>query len=153
MLLRVLSAVRHADRRVVVGPVRDGVADVLWTREEPPGGGPVAAVAAGARLVTADVVVVLAADLPWIGDGVAALMDGLAMRPECDAAMLETDGRSNPLAAAWRRSALTAALAALPVLPGTAMKTLYRAVTVRPVVDRMGWGVDCDTWADLERPR
>jgi molybdopterin-guanine dinucleotide biosynthesis protein A len=151
MLVRVLAAVRHADRRVVVGPVREGLTGVLWTREEPPGGGPVAAVAAGARKVAADVVVVLAADLPWIGDGVAALIDGLAAHPECDAAMLETDGRGNPLAASWRRETLTAVLDALPVVSGMAMMTLYRAVTVHTVVDRMGWGVDCDTWADLER--
>jgi molybdopterin-guanine dinucleotide biosynthesis protein A len=48
MLARVLDAVAAAAPRVVVGPARDDLpADVVQRREDPPGGGPVAAVAAG----------------------------------------------------------------------------------------------------------
>jgi molybdopterin-guanine dinucleotide biosynthesis protein A len=48
MLDRVLAAASGATRRIVVGPARAGVpADVIQVREEPPGGGPVAALAAG----------------------------------------------------------------------------------------------------------
>src|SRR5262249_61472310 len=47
MLRRVLDAVAGADPRVIVGPVRSDVpAGVAQVREHPPGGGPVAALAA-----------------------------------------------------------------------------------------------------------
>ncbi|MCX5068306.1 NTP transferase domain-containing protein [Micromonospora lupini] len=65
---RVLAAVGDAAPRVLVGP-GDGVADgVRVTREDPPGGGPVAAMAAGLALLDPDttLVAVLAADLPLL---------------------------------------------------------------------------------------
>lgn len=68
MLHRVLAAVADADQRIVVGPsgpVPDGV---RTTREEPPGGGPVAAIAAGLALLDpgTTTVALLAADLPLL---------------------------------------------------------------------------------------
>src|SRR5690606_2093103 len=65
---RVLSAVATATRRIVVGPLVPLPAGVLRTREEPPGGGPVAALAAGLALIdpATPVVAVLAADLPLL---------------------------------------------------------------------------------------
>ncbi|MGV9210370.1 molybdenum cofactor guanylyltransferase [Micromonospora sp. RB23] len=65
---RVLGAVGDAVPRVLVGPA-DGVPnDVRVTREDPPGGGPVAATAAGLALLDPDttVVALLAADLPLL---------------------------------------------------------------------------------------
>ncbi|WP_188302429.1 molybdenum cofactor guanylyltransferase, partial [Streptomyces sp. CBMA123] len=67
LLDRVLAACAGARTTVVVGPARPTArAGVRWTREQPPGGGPVAAVAAGLDLVTADLVLLLAADLPFL---------------------------------------------------------------------------------------
>ncbi|MGX1613671.1 molybdenum cofactor guanylyltransferase [Micromonospora chalcea] len=68
MLHRVLAAVADADQRIVVGasgPLPDGV---RTTREEPPGGGPVAATAAGLALLdpATTTVALLAADLPLL---------------------------------------------------------------------------------------
>ncbi|WP_433536262.1 molybdenum cofactor guanylyltransferase [Micromonospora sp. CA-249363] len=65
---RVLAAVGDAAPRVLVGP-GDGVPDgVRVTREDPPGGGPVAAMAAGLALLDPDttLVALLAADLPLL---------------------------------------------------------------------------------------
>ncbi|MGC4769808.1 molybdenum cofactor guanylyltransferase [Micromonospora sp. DT44] len=65
---RVLAAVGDAAPRVLVGPA-DGVPDdVRVTREDPPGGGPVAATAAGLALLDRDttLVALLAADLPLL---------------------------------------------------------------------------------------
>ncbi|WP_433459725.1 molybdenum cofactor guanylyltransferase [Micromonospora sp. CA-248212] len=65
---RVLAAVGDAAPRVLVGPA-DGVPDdVRVTREDPPGGGPVAATAAGLALLDPDttLVALLAADLPLL---------------------------------------------------------------------------------------
>ncbi|MFC0100654.1 molybdenum cofactor guanylyltransferase [Micromonospora marina] len=81
MLHRVLGAVADADQRIVVGssgPVPEGV---RTTREEPPGGGPVAATAAGLALLDpgTTTVAVLAADLPLLTTAaVAGLRRALA---------------------------------------------------------------------------
>ncbi|MFD0973303.1 NTP transferase domain-containing protein [Plantactinospora endophytica] len=48
---RVLAAVADADPRIVVGSTDDLPAGVRGTREQPPGGGPVAAAAAGLTLL------------------------------------------------------------------------------------------------------
>lgn len=56
MLRRVLSAIADARLLVVVGPpelVAELPAEALLTREDPPGGGPVAAIAAGAKILAA----------------------------------------------------------------------------------------------------
>ncbi|MFD6753956.1 molybdenum cofactor guanylyltransferase [Micromonospora gifhornensis] len=64
---RVLAAVADASPRILVGP-GPAPAGVRLTRESPPGGGPVAATAAGLALLHADVpaVALLAADLPLL---------------------------------------------------------------------------------------
>nr|MDP9460395.1 NTP transferase domain-containing protein [Actinomycetota bacterium] len=78
MLAAVLAAVADADRRVVVGPPQPLPDDVVRVREEPPGGGPVAALRAGLPEVPTDVVAVLAGDLPFLtGDLVTQLRAGL----------------------------------------------------------------------------
>ncbi|WP_406066704.1 molybdenum cofactor guanylyltransferase [Micromonospora sp. NBC_00860] len=65
---RVLTAVTDATPRVLVGAADAVPAGVLVVREDPPGGGPVAAAAAGLALLDPDVGVValLAADLPLL---------------------------------------------------------------------------------------
>ena len=70
LLGAVVSAVTSAgaDRIVVVGPERPGrrAGRVRYAREDPPGRGPVAALACGLEQVSAPVVVLLAADLPFL---------------------------------------------------------------------------------------
>ncbi|MFE5210472.1 DUF6457 domain-containing protein [Streptomyces sp. NPDC056600] len=66
LLDRVLASCADAGRTVVVADPRSTARPVRWAREFPPGGGPVAALAAGLEQTTADVVVVLSADLPFL---------------------------------------------------------------------------------------
>ncbi|MGZ4513114.1 MAG: NTP transferase domain-containing protein, partial [Mycobacterium sp.] len=66
LLDHVLDVVAGAGRAVVVGPSRETLREVRWAREQPPGGGPVARLAAGLPLVMAPVVAVLAVDLPFL---------------------------------------------------------------------------------------
>lgn len=130
---------------VVVGPAQDVRSDVLWAREDPPLGGPLAAVAAGvmAGIVAhplAEVVVVLAGDQPFAGVAVDGLRDALASGEEIDAALAAgPDGRAQPLLAAYRLAAVRERLTGdvhgrpvrdlvrglrtvlLPVAPGTAL--------------------------------
>ena len=153
LLDRVLAAVRQAQRRVVVGPPRPLPPDVIVCREQPPGGGPVAALAAGLPQTRSEVVVVLGADLPWIGPAVPVLVAALAP-PDGDAAAL-VDGceRPNLLASAWRRAALVGALTRVGDPTGRSMRLLASHADVRPVADPEGWGEDCDTWQDFEQAR
>src|SRR5687768_1070225 len=69
MLAAVLAAVPDAERRIVVGPPQPAPYDVVQVREQPPGGGPVAALRAGLAEVRTDVVALLAGDLPFLTPG------------------------------------------------------------------------------------
>ena len=151
MLSLVLDAVAAARVRVVAGPQRD-ISGVTWCEEKPPGGGPVAAIAAALPATGAATIVVLAADLPWIAPAIEPLRTALD-RSDADVAMLARDGRQNYLAAAWRRSALVAAIRGLDDAAGVSMRRLVADARVVEVPDAGHWGEDCDTWTDLARAR
>jgi molybdopterin-guanine dinucleotide biosynthesis protein A len=148
LLDRAVAAVPDAGTVVVVGPPQPVARTVVFSREEPPGGGPVAALAAGLPRTSADVLVVLAADLPWISPAVPLLLHAL---PDAGVALLvDAAGRANYLAAAWRRASLVDAFTALGDPAGAAMRALVAGVPGRVLVpDEGGWGRDCDTWDDL----
>jgi molybdopterin-guanine dinucleotide biosynthesis protein A len=147
----VVAAVPEAGVVVVVGPRRERPEGVRWAREEPPGAGPVAAIAAGLRLTTAGALLVLAGDLPWIHGAIAPLLAELDAH-EC-AVLVDASGRRNPLASAWRRSALERSLARVGDPAGVPARALLEGVDVGAVADSGGWGEDCDTWDDLSRAR
>jgi molybdopterin-guanine dinucleotide biosynthesis protein A len=141
LLDRVLAACAAATSTVVVGPRRPTARPVRWTREEPPGGGPLPALAAGVAALAvglsapgarrqADMALVLAADLPFLtADTVNALTDALGAHSDEQAdadgrkeedrtdweGVLLTDagGRDQPLAAAYRIEPLRRELALL----------------------------------------
>lgn len=154
LLDRVLAAVPDAAPRIVVGPPLPVPAGVLLTREEPAGGGPVAALAAGLDLV-GDVgyVVVLAADLPFVTADVVARL--LAESLGRDGALLVDDGgRDQLLLGAWRTAALRAAVAALPSVSGASLRSLLAGLSVARVRVEMAAGAappwwDCDNEDDL----
>jgi molybdenum cofactor guanylyltransferase len=159
MLQRVLGAVAVAEVRVVVGPpelVPFVPAGVRIVREEPAGGGPVAALAAGLVPVPADAgrVVLLAADLPLLS---AAAVDRLveAIGDGDGAVYVDGSGRRQWLCGAWRLEALlgrVAELAAAGPLAGRSLRELIAPLRVAPVSAATGepppW-YDCDTPAAL----
>ncbi len=158
LLDRVVTAVSDARRVVVVGPARPVSVAVGWCREHPPGGGPVAALAAGLATglgeTAAAVVVTLAADLPFVGPGVPTLLSALSGSPAAGAAFLVDAGeRVNYLAGAWRRDALRAALDAVGSVDNAAMRTLVAQTAWLTVPDTGGWTRGCDTWPDVEAAR
>src|SRR5262249_17032582 len=133
LLDHAVAAVHDAQRVVVVGPEQPVDGTVRFCREEPPGGGPVAAIAAGLRYPAPGQVVVLAADLPLGGAAIRRLLDAL---PSAGAALLvDESGRVNYLAAAWRRASLEAALAALGDPVGAAARALSELATRVLVLD------------------
>jgi molybdopterin-guanine dinucleotide biosynthesis protein A len=152
VLARVTDAVGAAQRVVLVGsPVPGARADIV-TREEPAGGGPVAALAAGLRFVQAPLVVVLAGDLPALtADAVTQLVASVAGADR--AAAVDADGRAQLLCAAWRTAALRVALAGVDV-SGAPMRALVpvRDRSVRLSGEPPPWQ-DCDTPAELAAVR
>ncbi|WP_333745111.1 NTP transferase domain-containing protein [Streptomyces ardesiacus] len=163
LLDRVLAACAGARTTVVVAEPRPTARPVTWAREDPPGGGPLAALAAGLRHTSAEHVVVVSADLPFLaGPAVERLLSALAAG-DADAALLtDADGRDQPLVAAYRASALRRELAALArdraegaegaPLTGLPLRRLTGALRLTRLPDAVA-SFDCDTWDDIATAR
>lgn len=135
-----------------VGPARPLGRDVQWVREEPPGGGPVAALAAALPFVTSPFLVALGGDMPYAAGPAPALVTALAARPDVDAvAARDREGRTQPLLAAYRVTALARALPEAP--GGTPLMRLLDALRVDVVDAHWPLTLDVDTPADLEEAR
>jgi molybdenum cofactor guanylyltransferase len=135
---------------VVVGAPRATVVDVVWTREDPPYGGPVAGLAAGLEAVPDDVQVtaVLAADLPGLRAAtVRRLLD--AVRGGDGALLVDGDGRPQWLAGAWRTDALRERLAGLGEPAGRSLHALLGGLRATRVQAVGGEAADVDAPADL----
>ncbi len=146
---RVLDALVAARRIVVVGPPREVAADVLWAREEPAGGGPVAGLAAGLALIEEDVVVVVAVDMPFVSESVVARL--IAAAGEADGAIL-CNGGDQYLCGAYTAEVLRARLGSLKAIRGEAMRRLLEGLSLERSRDSAAsW--DCDTWEQVERAR
>ena len=156
LLDRVIEACAAAREVVCVGPVRPTRRPVRWTREDPPGAGPVAALAAGLELTQAAHVLLLAADLPFLSPELvhslwtdAAGHDG--------AVLVDREGKDQWLAACYRREALTAAIDRLRApdggTVGLSLKRLLADFDLARVPDPDGQSFDCDTWEDVSHVR
>ncbi|MEU8959449.1 NTP transferase domain-containing protein [Streptomyces sp. NPDC048518] len=116
---RVLAACSDAGTTVVVAAPRPTARPVVWAREEPAGGGPLAALDAGLRHTTAEWVVVLSADLPFLDERtVRRLLDALRESGADGAVLTDPDGRDQPLVAAYRRGALRREMDAIAAREG-----------------------------------
>ena len=157
LLDRVLAAVEAAREVVVVGPQRPTRRAVAWCREEPAGAGPVHALATALPRVTAPLVAVLAADLPFLDTDVVAQL--LTASEGRDGALLVDDtGREQLLAGVWQTERLRAAVDSLPTTVDASMRSLRATLDpalVTPPARPDGppvW-LDCDTPADLDEAR
>jgi molybdopterin-guanine dinucleotide biosynthesis protein A len=167
LLERVLAAVPDARPRIVIGPAQLAAGlpvDVAITSEEPPGGGPVAAAAAGLSLLPPGIgfVALLAADLPFLTRAAVSDLRRVAAAPTLDGALfIDSAGRRQLLCAVWRTSSLTSRIGALRVergrLGGVPLRDLVGGLRIGqiPAYRRPGadsgpppW-FDCDTEADL----
>lgn len=164
LLDRVLAACATATTTVVVAEPRQTARPVEWAREEPPGGGPLAALDAGLRHISAEHVVVLSADLPFLDEAtVRRLLDALRTggapqgpaRPD-GVLLTDPDGRDQPLVAAYRADVLRRELAALAVdhggVTGLPLRRLTAALDLTRISDPVA-AFDCDTWDDIAAAR
>ncbi|GAA2731213.1 NTP transferase domain-containing protein [Streptomyces nogalater] len=157
LLDRVLAACADARTTVVVAAPRPTARPVRWTREEPPGGGPLAALAAGLRHTTAGHTVVLSADLPFVRPGTLRRLLTAVRDTGADGTLLtDAGGRDQPLVAAYRTAALRRELAALTAahgdLTGLPLRRLTGALRLTRVPDPLA-SFDCDTWDDIADAR
>lgn len=167
MLDRVLRATGALRRTCVVAP--DSVvvpADALRTLEDPPGGGPVAGIAAGLEALAAEAtapdadadaeaVLVLACDMPGADALVPGLLDAFAALDagtDLDAAgardgaiAVGPDGRRQPLAMIVRSPALAAALAAEDAR-GRSVRSLVAQLDLADHAAPAPAVEDVDTW-------
>lgn len=180
LLSRTLDAATAARTIAVVG-LEPSVAlpeRTMVVREEPPFGGPVAAIAAGlgALLVAeppvategevessavpeAEAVMILACDMPHAGLAVPTLLEALCTASEADGVIaIDGDGRRQPLAAVYRTQALKRALEQLSA--GTQHGGAFDGIPVFRLLDHLQLlevpvpheaTADVDTWADATR--
>ncbi|MFD7032025.1 NTP transferase domain-containing protein [Streptomyces sp. NPDC059917] len=164
LLDRVLDACADAADTVVVGARRPTSRPVRWTREEPPGGGPLAALAAGLRHTESELVLVLSADLPFLDRGTVRALraavtgTGAAGAPVDGALLRDAEGRDQPLVAAYRAESLRHGVALLAAEHGGLTGLPLRALTAELELVRVGAAAplasfDCDTWDDLAAAR
>ena len=164
LLDRVLEACAGAREVVCVGPRRDTRRPVRWTREDPPGSGPVAALAAGLAGAgspdpgeAARHVVVLAADLPFLD---AEIVHSLwtAAAGHDGAVLVDEQGREQWLAACYARDRLAARITRLAAengggAAGLSLRRLLSGADLARVPDPGRGSLDCDTWEDVEHVR
>jgi molybdopterin-guanine dinucleotide biosynthesis protein A len=148
LLERTLDAVAGAATVVVVGgaDLRPLVGAAEIVREDPPLAGPAAGIGAALPSVTADRVVVLACDHPYVADAVAPL---LAARGADGAIAIDADGRRQNLTFVARTDALRAAVARQSSLVDLAVHTLIQPLDLGETSVPARALVDVDTWEDL----
>ena len=135
------------------GPGTAGGEQVSYTREDPPGGGPVAALRCGLAEVSAPDVVLLAADLPFVRPAhVTRLLAGQAAR---GVVLLDPSGRPQWLASCWPAAVLRAALEGYA---GSSLRGVLGPLEPVLLPDETAaaepppW-LDCDTAEDLRVAR
>ncbi|HVF52742.1 MAG TPA: NTP transferase domain-containing protein [Actinomycetota bacterium] len=148
LLDTVLRSLVDAENIIVVGPRRGSEADVEWLRESPPGGGPVAGIAAGLAAVSAAAVAVAAVDHPGVTTATwSKLLAELTLTDPDGALVTDGEGRDQPLVAIYRTAALERAVAGLDP-HGASVAALVEGLTLTRVADPVA-ARDIDTPADL----
>jgi molybdopterin-guanine dinucleotide biosynthesis protein A len=150
LLDRALDAVNGAREVIVVGPRRPTSTVVLWTSEDPAGGGPLRAVIAGLELVMCDVVVILAVDYPFVTPEIVAKL--IRAAESHDGGALQDEGGSiHYVVGAYQTNALRSAVDAKSP-SDSSMRSLFVTLDITAVrADRAAF--DIDTSEDVERAR
>lgn len=150
-----LAAVAGAPA-IVVGPERDLPTGVRVVREDPPGSGPAAAIAAGLAalpvLTDHDLVVILAADLPAIDAAtVRHLCAGVGERN--GAVLVDAGGRRQWLAGVWRHWPLVDAVRRRTDWSGRSVRELLGPLEPVELTGHEAATADVDTPDDWQRLR
>ncbi len=139
---------------VIVGPQMKNTSHaVTYTREDPAGGGPVAAIDAGLACIKTEFVAVLATDMPFASRILDVLIDNF---PDSEEATipLDSQGIRQPLCALYRTDALSRALSQLGGVQGQSVRKLISLLAVKELsldANLRRILLDVDTPSDLER--
>jgi molybdopterin-guanine dinucleotide biosynthesis protein A len=157
----VVSAAAQAGARrvVVVGPDRPELslagAELRVVREEPPGSGPVPALRRGLTEAGAPLVLVLAADLPFLRAAHLDLLLAAASAGSAGAVLADDGGREQWLAGCWQTAVLRRAIESYR---GGSLHGLLRPLSPAVLGPQRGqagpppW-LDCDTEEDVRLAR
>lgn len=156
-----VTAVRDAGAQqiIAVGPPDLAHDDLIWVREDPPFGGPAAAILAALPLVTAPQTLVLACDLARPAAAVRAL---LSAEPAGDGVcLIDSSGRAQWLTGLYRTDVLRTAAGGLPDGGRDAsVRSLLQDIRITQVAasgddgaDGLDLAFDIDTWDDLSEAR
>lgn len=168
LVSRTLGALSRARTVVLVGDAGGRALPdrVLAVRENPPFGGPAAAIAAGvdalaeANQVGSEFTVVLACDMPEVEVVTRTFLDALPSdSSQADAVGdgligVDAAGRLQPLAAVYRSERLAAAIAERQrsgTLNGLSVFALISGLALTSVLVPEGATDDVDTWDDAEK--
>ena len=139
---------------VIVGPeLQPASRSAKYTREDPIGGGPVAAIHAGLDLIETEFVAVIATDMPFA----SLILDVLTVNfPTYEDATIPLDSHKvrQTLCAIYRAEALREAISKLGSPQGQSMRQLTQLLSVKefpldPAQERIL--VDIDTPSDLQQ--
>ncbi|MCF8571762.1 NTP transferase domain-containing protein [Gordonia sp. HY002] len=134
---------------IAVGPASIQRPGVHVVREDPPFGGPVAAIAAALdALGDVNETWLLACDLPR-AERIVARLTAEEIGPDDGVVLVDRSGHVQWLAGRYRTSALRRAVAALPAPAGASMRRLLDELRLRTVDDPDDAGIDIDTPEDL----
>lgn len=152
LLEHALEALVDVPDVVVVGEQVPTSRPVSFVREEPPGGGPAAAVLAGLRGFphAPAQVVVLAVDMPFVTAGTVRRL--LAAATGDGARLVDRDGRRQQLCAAYSVAALRGRAGESDV-HGWSMGRLLHGLAATDVPAEGEEAFDVDTWDDVRRAR
>lgn len=160
LLERAVQALAACDEVIVVGPAENRPAvrpeaasqSVRWVREDPPHGGPVAALRHALDHTDADELVVVPADLPGAREAVARLLASDRTSGTTTDAIVLTDDDGQPQ---WLTARLDARALrnAIDSTGASAMRTVVGAMSARFVEAPPYETRDVDTWEDLDDAR
>jgi molybdopterin-guanine dinucleotide biosynthesis protein A len=161
MLDRVLAALDGAGRVIVVGPDTLAIpAGVIRTREEPPGGGPVAGIGAAlsAAPIGTGIAVIVGGDLPLLTAEAIDRLTGSIIGDVDGAVYVDGEGRSQWLCGAWRTESLVKrcheVVAERGELANGSLRAFFGALRYAQVVAGDAAAppyFDCDTEDDIRR--
>jgi molybdenum cofactor guanylyltransferase len=141
---------------VVSGPERPVARPVSFRGEQPPGGGPVAGIAAALTAVGTPRAALVGADMPWSGPLLDRLVARLASTDADVVVAVTSDGRRQPLCSAWSTQGLRDCLDRLGDPRGRSLRDLLALARVHEFGLDSGesdLAADIDTPQDLHRAR
>lgn len=153
-LVTVVAPADHPARAAAEARAAAAARPLLWTREDPPGSGPVAGLAAGLAVVppplpgTSRGVALLAGDVPFSAGVWPRLVQALADHPRADGALgVDPDGRRQLLLALVREHALREQVSAVPPA-GQPLRTVLAGLVMAEIPVSATEALDLDTPQD-----